>query len=62
MLEAGKTNLGSALFGTAPLTFGMQVACWCLGALSLLVNVALKQIPLDYFAFAKRVDLENDDE
>jgi len=38
------------------------VACWCLGALSLLVNIALKQIPLDYFAFARHIDLENENE
>lgn len=42
--------MGSALLGTAELNAPMQVTCWCLGAFSLVVNVALKQIPLEVFA------------
>jgi len=49
MISAGSTTLGSALLGTAELDVPMQVTCWCLGAFSLVVNVALKQIPLDVF-------------
>ena len=49
MINLGGTVLGSACLGTAELDLPMQVTCWCLGAFSLVVNVALKQIPLDVF-------------
>jgi magnesium-transporting ATPase (P-type) len=41
----------SAIFGTVKLTEGQNYTCWTLGALSLVVNLAIKQIPIDYFAF-----------
>ena len=49
MIDLGSSRLGSALLGTAALDVPEQVTCWCLGAFSLVVNVALKQIPLDVF-------------
>merc|ERR1712032_862275 len=49
MIDLGSTPLGSAVLGTAALDVPMQVTCWCLGTFSLVVNVALKQIPLDVF-------------
>ena len=51
MLISGEQKLGSAIFGTAKLTEGQNYTCWTLGALSLVVNLAIKQIPIDYFAF-----------
>ena len=57
--------MGSALLGTAELTMGMQITCWVLGAFSLVVNVALKQIPLTHFdektSAIKWPDLEGED-
>lgn len=52
MIRAGSTTLGSALLGTGPLTPIMQLTCWLFGAFSLVVNVILKQIPLNNFKFA----------
>lgn len=49
MVNAAYTTLGSALLGTAPLTSGQTALCWGLGAFSLVVNVILKQIPLENF-------------
>jgi hypothetical protein len=49
MVSSGQYGLGAALFGTAKLTKGMSMTCWTLGALSLVVNLAIKQIPIDYF-------------
>ena len=40
---------------------GMHIAvCWTLGAFSLVVNVILKQIPVEKFAFIRHVDLETE--
>mmetsp|Transcript_14890 Transcript_14890/g.25363 ORF Transcript_14890/g.25363 Transcript_14890/m.25363 type:complete len:791 (+) Transcript_14890:874-3246(+) len=49
MINVGGTSLGSALLGTAPLTQGMVITAWCLGAFTLVVNVGLKQIPMQHF-------------
>ena len=60
MVRAGETQLGSSLFGTAPLTRSNHIACWVLGASVLLVNIVIKRIPLDLFVrFAQRVNLES---
>ena len=60
MINAGYSNLGSALIGTAPMTVGQTWTCWGLGVLSLAMNVALKQIPLEMFAFVRYIDLETE--
>jgi Ca2+-transporting ATPase len=60
MINAGHSTLGSALLGTAPLTQGMVATCWGFGIFSLVVNVALKKIPLENFAFVRHIDLETD--
>ena len=63
MINAGTSTLGSALLGTAPLSKGMQISCWILGALSWAVNVAFKKIPVEKFEiFKKLIDLESDDD
>jgi len=60
MLIAGDFELGSALIGTAPLSFWQQFTCWVLGALSLAVNIALKKIPKEKFEFVRtKVNLED---
>ena len=47
--------------GAGRLNFNMQLTAWILGSLSLVVNVALKQIPLEHFAFIeKHIDLESE--
>ena len=60
MINAGSTTLGSALLGTAEMTQGQTITCWGFGLFSLVVNVALKQIPLENFAFVRYIDLETD--
>jgi hypothetical protein len=60
MIWAGSGKLGSALLGTAPLTTNQQIICWVIGASSLLVNIAAKKIPLQYFSsFASKADIES---
>lgn len=51
MLISDEHTVGSAMLGTVKLTEGQNYTCWTLGALSLVVNLAIKQIPIDYFAF-----------
>lgn len=61
MINLAETQLGSALLGAGRLNSGMQLTAWILGSLSLVVNVALKQIPLEHFSFIeKHVDLESE--
>ena len=59
MINAAHSDLGSALLGTAPMTLVMHISCWVFGAFSLVVNVILKQIPLEKFTFAQKIDLES---
>lgn len=54
--------LGSVLLGTAELSVAMQITCWCLGALSLVVNIALKQIPAKRFDTLVDVESERNDD
>lgn len=42
MVSLGDTGLGSKFMGTAKLSEGMSATCWTLGALSLVVNMAIK--------------------
>jgi magnesium-transporting ATPase (P-type) len=60
MLWAGETELGSSLLGLGKLTPGQQAICWAIGSTSLLVNIAVKKIPLSAFAFARHIDLESE--
>ena len=61
MINAAETSFGSAILGAGPLTQSMQITAWCLGAFSLVVNVALKQIPIDplFRKISKSIDLES---
>jgi len=38
------------------------ITCWALGFASLIVHPILKQIPIKFFAFAEKLDLEGDPE
>ena len=59
MVRAGEVNLGSSIFGTAPLTTTCHIVCWVLGASVLAVNIVVKRIPLDLFAkFEQFANLE----
>lgn len=60
MIWLGAGRLGSALLGTAGLTTGQQITCWVLGAFSLVVNVILKQIPMDKLKGIQWPDLESE--
>ena len=60
MINAAESTLGSALLGAAPLPVNLQITCWGIGAFSLVVNVILKQIPLENFQFTKHIDLESE--
>ena len=62
MINAAKTEIGSAILGAGPLSDNMQITAWCFGAFSLVVNVALKQIPIDplFKKISKSIDLESE--
>jgi Ca2+-transporting ATPase len=60
MLKAGTTELGSALLGTTQMTLVQHIICWCLGVFTLILQVIGKKIPLEYFEFALKIDLESD--
>lgn len=61
MIFSGNFALGSALLGTAPLTWNMQLTCWILGFMALPVNLVVKKTPLDPFKrFTALLDLENE--
>ena len=62
MIELAESPLGSAIIGTAPLTQNQKITCWVLGALSLAVYPAMKQIPVAKFAsLEKFLDLEEEE-
>lgn len=61
MVNAGSSELGSALLGTAELSEGQVITCWVLGAFSLIVNIILKYVPMPFFYYvANKLDLEAD--
>jgi len=57
----GSTKIGSILLGTGPLTTGMQITAWVLGASVLGVNVGIKFIPLHIIGKLRLPDLENEE-
>lgn len=59
MIRASSSSVGSALFGTAPITPMQELTCWILGFMSLPLNVIFKKIPLSSFALFN-VNLEDD--
>ena len=62
MVDAGGSELGSALIGTSSLTTGQTITCWVLGALTLGVNAILKFLPMNFFAWVYfKVNMEEDD-
>jgi magnesium-transporting ATPase (P-type) len=62
MIRAGQWGLGSAIVGTTSLTQGMTITCWAFGVFSLVVNLIIKQIPIDYFEFTSKINLETENE
>lgn len=61
MLWLAESELGSVLVGTAPLTTQQTLACWCLGAGSLIVYPLAKLIPLEKLKpITRHLDLEKD--
>ena len=60
LINAASSRLGSALIGTAPLTYNKQLICWILGSLSLVVNVISKYIPEDLIKFSDYFDIETE--
>lgn len=60
MIKAGNWGLGSDIVGTTTLTEGMTITCWVFGAMSLIVNLIIKQIPIDYFEFTNNINLEQE--
>lgn len=63
MINFCENPLFSKILGAAPLSPGMQITAWTLGALSLLVNIGLKKIPLEPFKRVfNYVDLESEKE
>jgi len=63
MIHFCENGLLSKILGAAPLSPGMQITAWSLGAFSLVVNVGLKKIPLAPFAkIFNYIDLESEKE
>ena len=60
MIRAGSWGLGSAIVGTAELSQGMSMTCWVFGGMSLIVNLIIKQIPIEYFEFTDKINLETE--
>ena len=60
MLLSSNFKVGSALFGTTPLSLEMLLICWGFGAFSLVVNVVAKKIPLENFKFTSNFALESE--
>jgi len=61
MLWLAQSDIGSVLVGTAVLTTHQTIACWCLGAGSLIVYPLVKLIPLEKLEpITKHLDLEKD--
>lgn len=56
------TGVGETLFNCAELTTTEQVICWVIGSLSLPVNLIVKSIQVDKFAFVQSINLERIDE
>ena len=38
----------------------MAITCWAFGAFSLIVNLIIKQIPIEYFEFTDKINLETE--
>tara|TARA_B110000285_G_C15132917_1_gene624884 strand:+ start:2899 stop:3525 length:627 start_codon:yes stop_codon:yes gene_type:complete len=55
------TGAGELLFNTSELTRTEQIICWVIGSLSLPVNLIVKQIKVDKFAFVQSINLERVD-
>lgn len=59
MINASQSTVGSALFGTAPITNMQALTCWIFGFMSIPLNVIFKKIPLSSFAMFS-IDLEDE--
>jgi hypothetical protein len=65
IIKFGNGKLGSTVLGVAPLTTNQNITCHLLGFGSIIVNLILKKIPVQYFEFVNNnIDLElyNDEE
>jgi len=58
IIMSGSTSLGKALFGVEELTRTEQMICWVIGASSLVINLVVKKISVDKFAFIESINLE----
>jgi Cation transport ATPase len=59
MISSSYSHLGSAIWGTAPMPMNMHLISWGLGFSVIAVNCILKQLPLEKFQFAEKIDLES---
>jgi hypothetical protein len=60
MVKCGNNHLLSKIMGTAPITKNQHIVCWCLGLSVLLVNIVIKQIPIQPFRnFEQNLNLES---
>lgn len=63
MIYFSEVHLFSSILGCAPLTTSMHITAYCLGVTTLLINPAIKKIPLYYFhKVFDQVDLETERE
>jgi len=63
MIYFSAVPLFSSILGSAPLTIAMHITAYALAAMSLVVNIAIKKIPLIHFKKVfDYVDLETEKE
>jgi hypothetical protein len=62
MVSSGSQDLDvlAAVLGTGEITVGMNAVAWVIGALSLAVGVASKQLPQSKFMFTESWTLEHE--
>jgi hypothetical protein len=62
IIWSSKFNLTSNIFGTAVLEPHQQAICYVIGAMSLPVNLIVKNVKVDKFAFIQSINLEKNEE
>lgn len=62
MVTAGDYGIGKAFLQTSKLDTAMTITCWSFGVFTLIINLAIKQIPIEYFEFTEKINIETEDD